>query len=192
MTIEQNEDRYFQERDAEMRAALREKLEAKARGMAKKEKMAASVGVTDEQIVAEIEALGFDADTAPVLHLMPLVAVAWTDGEIQNEEREVILKAAANHEIEPGSPAGNMLASLLEKRPADVVLQQVLDVLHHMLAAKGLHPDSVVKACKDVASACGGFLGFGNKMSGDEEKVVKTISASFSRSGSQKVTDHLK
>ena len=87
MTIEQNEDRYFQERDAEMRAALREKLEAKARGMAKKEKMAASVGVTDEQIVAEIEALGFDADTAPVLHLMPLVAVAWTDGEIQNEER---------------------------------------------------------------------------------------------------------
>lgn len=187
-----NEERYFQERDEEMRAALREKLEAQANAMAGQEKMAASVGVTDEQIVAEIEALGFDADTAPVLHLMPLVAVAWADGEVQDEEREVILEAADNHGIEPGSPAGNMLASLLEKRPADVVLEQVLTVLQHMLAAKGMKPDSVLKACEDVAGAAGGFFGFGSKVSGDEEAVIKKISKSFSIAGSQKVTDQLK
>jgi len=187
-----NEERYFQERDEEMRAALREKLEAQANAMAGQEKMAASVGVTDEQIVAEIEALGFDADTAPVLHLMPLVAVAWADGEVQDEEREVILEAAGNHGIEPGSPAGNMLASLLEKRPADVVLGQVLTVLQHMLAVKGMQPDSVLKACEDVAAAAGGFFGFGSKVSGDEEAVIKKISKSFSSAGSQKVTDQLK
>jgi hypothetical protein len=188
----QSEDRYFQERDAEMRSALREQLEAKANAMANKEKMATSVGVTDEQVVAEIEALGFDADTAPVLHLMPLVAVAWADGEVQDEERVVILKAAGSHGIEPGTPAGNMLASLLEKRPADVVLQQVLSVLQHMLAAKGMQPDSVLKACEDVAGACGGFFGFGSKISGDEAEVIEKISASFSGTGTQKVTDQLK
>jgi len=71
-------------------------------------------------------------------------------------------------------------------------MQQVLEILRQILAAKGLQPDSVLKACEDVAGACGGFFGFGDKVSGDEADVINKISASFSDARGQKITDKLK
>jgi tellurite resistance protein len=185
------EDEYFLAREAEQRAKWRADLENRAKAASEHLKIAQQVGVEDEQLAARIRALGFEGETARVLHLMPLVEVAWADGSLSAAERKVILRAADAHGIEPGSQAAIMLASMLEKRPADAVLEQILEALRDVLHAKSLQAGTVLEACLDVAEASGGFLGFGSKISDQERDLIDKIAASFGEAAKEQITRRL-
>lgn len=174
-----HEDRYFLEQDEKLRAKLREELEAKAKAAAEHRHIAEQVGVSDEQLAARIRELGFEGETARVLHLFPLVAVAWADGQVGRQERAAIFRVAETHGIKPGTKAANLLASMLEKRPAKVVQDQILEVLRDILRAKGMHPHSVLDACVDIAEAGGGFLGIGGKVSAEERELIEQLAKSL-------------
>ena len=186
-----NEDRYFLEREAEMRDNWRGELEAKAKTAAGHQAIGEKIGVNDEQLAKRIGALGFEGETAKLLHLMPLVAVAWADGSVSSNERKVIVQAAVAHGVEPDDAAGRMLASMLEQRPSATVLDQILAVLKDMLAAKGMHPTDVLQTCLDVAEASRGFMGFGEKISGNERGVIEQIAATFGDEAQQQVAQRL-
>ena len=173
------EDEYFLEQELAQRARFRAKLEAKANAAAEQRKIAERVGVGDEQLARRIHGLGFEGETARVLHLMPLVEVAWADGKLSANERKVILQTADAHGIEPHSEAGIVLASMLEERPSDTVLEEILKVLKDLLRAKKMHSQSVLDACLDVAAASGGFLGLGDKISDEERALIEQIAATF-------------
>lgn len=184
------EERYFQERDADIRRKIREELEAKAKAAAQRQAIAAHLG-GDEQLAQRLHDLGFDADTVPALHLLPLVAVAWADDKVTARERQVVLQVAKLHNIQPGSRAWLLLESVLEQRVDPEVSRQVLQMVHDLLAAKGLHPHSLVEACLDVASASGGVLGLGNKVSPQERALIESIVGQVNQQVRDRVVERL-
>ena len=173
------EDEYFLAKDAELREKFRADLEAKAKEAAEHRKIAEEVGVDDEGLARRIRELGFVGETVRVLHLMPLVEVAWADGKLSENERKAICRAAEAHDIEPGTPSAALLASLLEKRPSDTVLEQILEVLKDLLHTRDLQAGTIVDACLDVATASGGILGFGDKVSREERVLIEQIAETF-------------
>ncbi len=186
-----NEERYFLVKEIELRAWWRRHLEEKAKEIAERRKVARHVGVDDEQVVSRIRELGFDGQNARVLHLIPLIEVAWADGSISKNEREIVLAAADKHGIEPGTEAAVLLTSLLEQRPSDIVLEELLEVLKEVLHAKDLHPVSILDACLQVAEASGGVLGFGNPISSEERKLIEQIAGIIGEDAKKRISDRL-
>ena len=169
------EESYFQEYEAHQRAQLRADLEAKAKEAAEHRVVGEHVGLADDDLVRRIRELGFAGETARVLHLMPLIEVAWADGAVSAQERGAILTAAEAHQIEPGSQAAILLASMLEKRPSAAVRKEVFEVLRDLLKAKGMEPHDLLAACRSVAEASGGFLGLGTKVSPEEQAIIEQV-----------------
>jgi len=170
------EELYFQEKEAQLRKKIREDLEAKAKVAARRQAIASQLG-GNEPLAQRLHDLGFDADTVPALHLLPLVAVAWADDKVTARERQAVLQVAKLHNIQPGSRAWLLLESVLEQRLDPEVGRQVLHMVHDLLAARGLHPQSLVEACLDVASASGGVLGLGNKVSPQERALIESLAS---------------
>jgi hypothetical protein len=80
-----------------------------------------------------------------------------------------------------------MLADWLDARPAEIFFDKVLRAIGAMLRA--LPPDQretqkrdLVSACARIAAAAGGVLGFGNKVSKEEQGIVARITAELERS----------
>jgi hypothetical protein len=191
MTQVNPENLYFQEREAQLRRRIRENLEAKAKIVAKRQAIASQVG-GNEQLAQRLHDLGFDADTVPALHLLPMVAVAWADDKVTPRERQAVLQVAKLHNIQPASSAWLLLESVLEQRPDPEVSHQVLHLVRDLLAAKGLRPDSLVQACLDVASASGGVLGLGNKISPQEKALIESLASHVDPQVIDKVVQRLR
>lgn len=183
------EEAYFKQREIEQRRKLREKLEAAAHELAEKHAIAASLKTEDLSVAERIKALGFSGATAGVFDLLPLVHVAWADGTVQKGERAAILKVLEARGIQPGSEGFQLLESLLEERPSDEYMSESLAVLKELVGQGGPDRD-VVALCEQVASAAGGFLGLGGKVSGEERKLIDEIAGHLG-GGAQKVRESL-
>lgn len=175
-----HEDDYFRRQDEEQRRKLREQLEAKANEVARREKLAAALKTSDEAILHRGVELGLTGESAKVLHLLPLVHVAWADGSVTAKERLLILQAAEAHGSKPGDEAMTLLTTVLEKRPAQAWLDGVHDLLHAVTRSGGSHAKNIVELCTDVARASGGFLGFGGKVDDAERKFIEQFATSLS------------
>ncbi len=183
------EEEYFMKRDAELRQRMREDMEAKAAKAA----LAEEIGSDDNpELLDRLRRLGIDADAARGLHLMPLVEVAWADGTVSQQERVTIMRAAAAHGIAPGSEAGHFLATLLEKRPSTELMANIRGILKDLLAAQGVQPDNLIEACHTVAEASGGFLGLGNRVSEDEQRVIDQIAKRLNTDAQAAVAQQLR
>ncbi len=168
------EEAYFKQREIEQRRKLREKLEASAHELAEKHAIAESLETTDISLAERIKALGFSGATARVFDLLPLVHVAWADGTVQKGERAAILKVLEARGVTPGSEGFQLLESLLEEKPSDEYMSESLAVLKQLVSQGGPNAD-VVGLCEQVASAAGGFLGLGGKVSDEERKLIDEI-----------------
>lgn len=174
------EEEYFLKAEAE----LLEKARARVAKEAERRAMGEYHGVQDEEILAAFEEAGFDRDTVQVLHLVPILQVAWVDGEISKAEREEILKIAAARNVVEGSPAHARLVSWLESPPPPEFFERTMRIITRLLE---LFPDErreqlqsdVLSASRAVASASGGFLGFGSKVSADEKHLMDKFAEDF-------------
>jgi len=179
-----SEDEYFHAKEAQRRRQLREEYERKAAAEQAKRKLADGLQIDDQAVIDRLHGLGLDGEVAEVLHLLPLVQIAWADGSVSARERAAIMQAVEAHGVAPGTPAATFIASLLETRPADSLLDEILSVLKEILAARGLRPESLMDACEGVASASGGLLGFGDKISEEEREAIRKISESLGKNWS--------
>jgi len=110
--------------------------------------------------------LGVDEMNYKALPLLPLVQVAWADGEIQPEERTIILDLARGTWglAEEGMM---LLNNWLHYRPSDAYMHRGQQVLVALAGrARGMRLDAealgaVVPLAEDVARAAGGLFGFG-------------------------------
>jgi len=55
--------------------------------------------------------------------LVPLAAVCWADGCLEDKERRAILKAAAARGVAPGSPHYAMLEAWLKEKPSPQLME---------------------------------------------------------------------
>jgi hypothetical protein len=176
------EEEYFLRAEAE----LLDKVRSRAAKAAERRALGEYHGVQDEEILKAFEEAGYDRETVQILHLVPIIQVAWVDGEISKAEREEILRIAAARNVVEGTPVHAKLLSLLETPPSQLFFERTMEIIQRLLE---LFPDEkrasltsdVMTASLAVASASGGFLGFGSKVSADEKYLIEKFAADFEK-----------
>jgi hypothetical protein len=176
------EEEYFLRAEAE----LLDKVRTRAAKEAERRALGEYHGVEDEEILKAFQEAGYDRDTVQILHLVPIVQVAWVDGEVSKGERAEILKIAAARNVAEGSPAHAKLLSWLDSPPSPEFFERTMGIIQRLLE---LFPEEkrvsltsdVMTASLAVASASGGFLGLGSKVSVDEKYLIEKFAADFEK-----------
>ena len=169
------EEAYFRQKEIE----LIEKLQRKFHQQQDHERLAEEVGVHDELILKTFEELGFTRETVTILHLVPLVQVAWSDGSVSEAERAKILEMAALRGVTPGTPGYLMLEKLLNTRPSDRGFDVCWRIIRAVLTAwpeekRRAFEVSLPAYATEVASVSGGLLGF-RSISAEERTVLQRV-----------------
>jgi hypothetical protein len=160
-----------------------EKLRQQAQRQARKETLATASGITDAALLDRLVELDLCAETLLALSLVPLVEVAWADGEIQDKERTAILAAAEEKGLAAGTPGYEMLASWLRRKPSAVLLEtwrEYVTSLRSTLDADALATlqEEILGRTRAVAAAAGGVLGLAS-ISAAEKRMLADLEAAF-------------
>jgi hypothetical protein len=151
-----HEGEYFAKREKELIEKLRSSLQ---RDQAARE-IATSAGI-DQELAGTLAELGIEADTLPLMHLLPLIVVAWASGRVEPEERALIELAAHQSGVDAGHPAWPRLQELFSNPPDDALYEACLR--YHAAATPQAGRESMVDTARSVAAATGGVFGlFGN------------------------------
>lgn len=175
------EEEYFWKKDQE----LIEKLRRAASAEQAKRDLGAKVGLTDPQMIEELQALGFTTDTVVLLPLMPLVQVAWAEGGVSDAERQLIVNLARSRGIIEDSGADRQLSAWLASRPEAQVFTRATRLIRAMLDTPtaghaDLTIEGLVKYCESIAAASGGILGI-KRISSEERALLSTIATELRR-----------
>ena len=180
------EEEYFRKREQE----LIEKLRQRAETDAERQRLGEQAGVADEEILQDLQALGYTAETVTLLHLVPLVQMAWAEGNVSDRERDLIREAARARGITTGSPADEQLSNWLTRRPSDVFFEKTLRAIGAVLQAqpaetRAASQKDLLSYCTAIASASGGIMGF-RTVSEEERQLLSRISQEFEKSHGSK------
>lgn len=165
------EEEYFLKKNAEAAEKLKAFQALKASG------------VKDESLVKLLLEAGFDSDRVRALFLQPLVEVAWADGRVQSEEKELILQFANERKISEDSEAYKVLLNWIDKGPKDQSFLQAKALLEPLMLDKkaGGKDDPtewIMKSVEDIAEITNTLFGFGFRMVSKEEKdFIQSLSA---------------
>jgi len=175
------EDEFFKKEESKLIAKRKtEKLTATNKAALK-----AISGMSDDEVLGKLIEIGVSADTVSALSLVPLVEVAWADGEVQDREQEAILHAAQDKGIDKGSPAHELLSGWLKSRPGESLMKAwegYIEALDEQLTTQQLDilKHQVVDRAEAVAQAAGGFLGV-KTISESEKQVLAKLEAAFEK-----------
>ncbi len=136
-------------------------------------------GILDDAIVQRLQALGYTDETLILVRLIPLIGVAWADGNVSENERTAIRAEAQAQGIDAGSPADHQLTDWLTAAPSEAFQDASVEIL---AASANGDLDGVLTACRKVASASGGVFGFG-AISRREQDVLDRLAKAFVRKG---------
>ena len=170
------EEEYFRKKDRE----LIEKMRRSAAATGAREEMGKKTGLTDPEMLQELETLGFTPETVVLLPLVPVVQIAWAEGGVTPAERSLIVELARARGIQEGGAADRQLSDWLDRRPGEHVFTHATRLIRAMLAAPGhadLSADDLVKYCESIAEASGGVLGFIGRVSAEERQLLATLAA---------------
>lgn len=171
------EEEYFRRKDRE----LIEKMRQAAAADQTQKDLSRKAGFDDPELLNELNSLGFTPDTIGLLPLVPLIRVAWAEGGVSKQERDVILRLARSRGIESGGAADRRLSEWLTNRPAEAVFAGAGRLIRAMLESgsdltSNLTADDLVRQCEEIASASGGMLGMG-RVSAEERELLSSIAA---------------
>jgi hypothetical protein len=174
------EDAFFAERDRELLEKLRHHYQsfdqiAALRGVS---------GIKDEKVLQTLIDSGVGPGVFTALMLVPLVEVAWSDGHVEESEKDAVLRAAETHAIPPGTPPHQWLEQMLVHRPDPSVLAAWKEYVSALV--KQMPPEAVAASknqmlswVTSVAEAAGGILGFGNKISTMEQATIHELARAY-------------
>lgn len=170
------EEEYFRKQNQE----LIEKMHQRATLEADRQRLAEITGLKDEEALSGLQELGFTSETVGLLHLVPLVEVAWAEGGVADRERDLIFKIARARGIAPGSPADQMLTEWLTVRPTDRFFAATLHATRLLLEA--LPPEerersrnSLIAYCNQIASVMSGGIWGRGQISEEEQQLIAHI-----------------
>jgi hypothetical protein len=177
------EEEYFHRKERE----LIEKMRRHAEQESTRRRLGEKVGVASEEILNDLQELGYTPETVMLLHLAPLIQTAWAEGGITPRERELIIKAARSRGIDAGTAADAQLTTLLTDRPSEAYFEKTLRAIGAILQAQP--PDVGQKTAHDlvslstaIAAVSGGIMGF-HTVSDEERQILAHISEELEKSG---------
>jgi hypothetical protein len=175
------ENQFYEKENKDKLAAMKSKMDAQQ----SREDLRKASGMTDDKVLDKLVELGLRSNTIAALSLVPLIEVAWADGEIQDNERNAILQGAHGKGLEQGTDGYELLQTWLKSKPSPALFEawegyikalagQLNDEQNRLLK------NQIVGFAKMVAASAGGFLGIG-KVSASEEKALARIEGAFAR-----------
>ena len=179
------EEEYFRKQEQQYIEQMRHRMALEA----ERRELAEAFGVGNEEVLQELQELGFTREMAPLLYLVPLMQVAWAEGQVSAGEREVIFAAARLRGIAAGSSTDKVLSDWLDQRPVEIFFEKTLRALSALLRAlpaaeRELQKRDLISACTQVAEASGGLsslLGFRSKINSEERELLAHITAELER-----------
>ena len=167
------EEDYFRKKDRE----LVEKMRRASESEQNRQRMGQATGLSDPAVLTELEELGFTADTIALLPLVPVLQMAWAEGGVTHEERDMLVQLARSRGIAEGTPADRQLSSWMATRPDEAVFSRAGRLIRALLdtgAPGTLTAEDVVQQAEKIAAVSGGFLGIG-RISAEEKALLSTI-----------------
>ncbi len=174
------EEQFFHQENQRLVDALREKSKLRK----SKEALAEASGITNGSILESLLELGIEAETVSALQLVPLLEVVWADGELDENEKQAVLKAAGVSGLAEGRLSYGLLEGSLNRSPKPVLREAwrlYMEGLCKQLQSEekeSLKEDLLGRA-RAVAEASGGFLGLGSKISSSEAQVLEELGGAF-------------
>ncbi|WP_153556410.1 tellurite resistance TerB family protein [Roseimaritima sediminicola] len=174
-------DRFFAEIDKQLLSDLHDDLEYADEARALSE----ATGIVDTGLLAELTQQDVSPETLAAFRMVPLLHVAWSDGELQPGERDVLLDVAARRNMAQGSAALRVLEQWMERPPQPELMTLWLDYLEEICKALSSTAISVLRSeivgqAEMIADAAGGFLGI-RSTSKAERDALETIRDAFDR-----------
>jgi hypothetical protein len=174
------EDEFFRREDQRLLARLSELKKAEAT----REALARASGISKPEVLDRLMQLGIRAETIAALSIVPLVEVAWADGTLDPRERRAILDHAGASGLAAGSTAQGLLEAWLDRRPDPGLLDAWIHMVRGIRDQLGLEEAARLKTglleqARAVASASGGVLGLGGKVSKAEAAMLARLEGAF-------------
>ena len=166
------EEAFFSRENERLRLGLRAETEAHA-----------ELGIADHAIFERLRGLDVTGDEVAALTLIPVVAIAWADGELHDKERAALLQAAEAAGIAPGTPSHLLLESWFRERPDPELFERWKSFIVALCAdmpartVEDLRAELLHRA-EAVADAAGGLLGFG-RVSAREREILEELAHAF-------------
>jgi hypothetical protein len=166
------EEEYFGRKNQELIQKLRERRERED----DRRKMAEMLGVDDQEVLEALQDLGYSSETINLLHIVPLVEVAWVEGGVADRERELIFKIAEARGIRPDGVAHEMLSHWLENKPSERFFDnslRAIRVLFDLLPEERRQAGrrDLIAYCSQIASVVASGI-FGRGGINDEERAL--------------------
>lgn len=172
------EEEFFRKENERQREALRQRQDRTDR----KDGLRIA-GITDEALAEKLLDLGVGAEEVVALGLIPLIAVAWADGSVDDKEREALLRGAREAGVHDGGPGEALLKSWLATQPPASLVDTWSAYVRELCAtmapeAKREFRDELLSRTQEIARAAGGFLGIAT-VSPAEKAVIEQLSKAF-------------
>jgi len=172
------------DRDQELLDFLDEQSESQEQRA--REELRRAAKIENPAILDKLEKLGITAPAMTAFMLLPLVRLAWADTKMAEGEFHSLLKAADEDGIAYGTPAYRLLSRWLDERPSERMIETWSDYAHAL--SEELDEESLaalrtatIERAKKIASASGGFLGLGDRVSRDERDVLMDFHIALSK-----------
>lgn len=164
--------------------ALLQRMREAETTASRRQAIAAASGIADEAVLDKLMSLNISSETVAALSMVPLVAVAWADGSIDERERAAILGGAVDAGLDERGPSYELLGQWLGKPPSPELLAAWKTYIAAVAGAldgagrQALKGELLGRA-RGVAEAAGGFLGVGQRVSPAEDAVLKQLEAAL-------------
>lgn len=140
-------------------------------------------GITDQSILQKLAEIDISPEVMASLTLIPLVVVAWADGEVDEKERGEVLKSLKGYGIVKGNVNYALLDEWLKIRPPHKMLNAWTHYISGLCASLSAKDRKKLKAniirhSMAVAEASGGFLSI-MKISPEEEAMLTKLKGAF-------------
>ena len=177
------EEEYFHRKERE----LIDKMRVRAAADEQRRRLGEMAGVADEEVLSDLQALGYTPETVMMLYLVPVIQIAWAEGGISQKERDLIVKAARSRGITEGTPCDQQLNLWLTTRPSDEMFEKSLRAIRTLLQAqpadaRDASEKNLLSLATAIASASGGIVGFG-AVSAEERQILSHINDELKKSG---------
>lgn len=174
-----DEDKYIARKEVDKLHDQRRERQLEALRDEERSKIAVALH-TSEDVAAEALALGFDAATASVLPLIPLIQVAWVDGKLTDDESAKVLEYAKARDI-VAPEAVEFLSMMLTTRPSEVFFERTDRVIQHIIKQDPTNEatSDILEMAKAVAEASGGFFGLKNPIGKEEKELLDELAGLF-------------
>jgi uncharacterized tellurite resistance protein B-like protein len=144
----------------------------------KKEALTAASGIRNDEVLDALLDINVTAESLAAMSLYPMVAVAWADQKLEENEVRAILHAAEESGVTVDSEAHALIENWLERPPEAEVEAAWKSFAGALVAnlsdsAKAALVEEVMGRARRVAQAAGGVLGLLAISAAEDAKLAK-------------------